>query len=73
MQNKYLKVKDAEELVRDVSSSAILNTDIAGLKAYKARKAKEALIEQLSNENAEIKAEMAEIKNLLRQMIAGQK
>jgi hypothetical protein len=73
MQNKYLKVKDAEELVRDVSSSAILNTDNAALKAYKAKKAKEALVDQIIKENAELKTEISEIKSLLKQMIAGQK
>ena len=73
MQQKYLKVKDAEELVRDTSSLAILNTDNNALKAYKAKKAREALVEHIAKENTEIKAELAEIKDLLRQMIVGQK
>lgn len=72
MHTRYLKVKDAEELVRDTNSSAILNTDNAALKAYKARKVKEALIDQLARENVEIKTELAEIKDLLRQIV-GQK
>lgn len=71
-QPRYLKVKDAEELVRDTSSLAILNTDNAALKAYKARKAKEALVDQLARETAEIKTELAEIRDLLRQIV-GQK
>lgn len=72
-QPKYLKVKDTEELVRDTSSSAILNTDNMALKAYKARKAKEALVDQLARENEEIKTELAEIKELLRQIVGHKK
>lgn len=72
MNQRYLRVKEAEELVRDTSSSAILNTDNTALKAYKARKAKEAMVDQIARENAEIKTELAEIKNLLRQIV-GQK
>jgi len=73
MQQRYLKVKEAEDLVRDTTSSAILNTDNNALKAYKARKAKDMLVEQIAKENIEIKADLAEIKDLLRQMIVGQK
>lgn len=72
MQPKYLRVKEAEELVRDINSSAILNTDNAALKAYKARKAKESVVDQLVRENFEIKKELDEIKHLLRQIV-GQK
>ena len=65
----YLKVKDNEELVRDTSSSAILNTDSSGLAQYKARKQKEAAIERIMQEHCELKYEIGEIKDLLRQLI----
>jgi hypothetical protein len=66
---KYLKVKGNEELVRDTSSSAILNTDNEALNAYKARRAKEAAIEQVVREHADMKSDIEEIKNLLKELL----
>ena len=66
---RYLKVKDSEELVRDTSSSAILNTDNEALKAYKARKAKEAAIDRVVREHAELRSDVEEIKNLLKELL----
>ena len=65
----YVKVKDAEELVRDTSSSAILNTDNSGLAQYKARKQKEAMVDRIIQEQAELKQEIGEIKAILMQLI----
>lgn len=65
----YVKVKDAEELVRDTSSSAILNTDNSGLASYKARKQKEAMVDQMIQEHAELKRDIGEIKAILKQLI----
>jgi len=66
---RYLKVKDNEELVRDTGSSAILNTDNTALAQYKARKQKEAMIDRLVNDNAELKKEISEIKDLLSKLV----
>ena len=66
---QYLKVKDAEELVRDTSSSAILNTDMDALKAYKLRKTKDNRLEQIAREHEEIKRDMNEIKDLLKELL----
>lgn len=66
---RYLKVKGNEELVRDTSSSAILNTDNEALKAYKARKAKEAALDNMVKEHAELKSDVEEIKNLLKELL----
>lgn len=62
---QYVKVKDNEELVRDASSSAILNTDNQALAHYKARKQKEAMIDKLVQDNTDLKKEISEIKELL--------
>jgi hypothetical protein len=62
---QYVKVKDNEELVRDASSSAILNTDNQSLAHYKARKQKEAMIDKLVQDNTDLKKEIGEIKELL--------
>jgi len=66
---RYLKVKGSEELVRDTSSSAILNTDNEALNAYKARRAKEAAIDQVVREHADMKSDIEEIKNLLKELL----
>jgi hypothetical protein len=65
----YLKVKEAEELVRDTSSSAILNTDMDALKAYKLKKSKDNRLEQIAREHEEIKRDMNEIKDLLKELL----
>lgn len=65
----YLKVKDNEELVRDISSSAILNTDTTGLAQYKSRKQKEQMLDKLVQEHMELKNEISEIKDILIQLM----
>jgi hypothetical protein len=65
----YLKVKDSEELVRDTGSSAILNTDNDALRAYKAKKNRDARIEKLFAEHEEIKNDLQEIKDLIRSLV----
>lgn len=68
----YIKVKDAEELVRDSSSSAILNTDNDALNQYKMRKQREAKIDKILQEHEEMKNNLNDIKNLLKELV-GQK
>lgn len=65
----YLKVKDSEDLVRDTTSSAILNTDNRSLMAYKARKHKEEMINKIIQENLELRQEVSEIKALLVKLV----
>ncbi len=69
MTMEYLKVKDEEGLVRDTSSSAILNTDSLALKNYKARKVKEAAIDRVLKEHDELRQELREIKSLLKDLV----
>jgi len=68
---KYLKVKEAEELVRDTDSSAILNTDNDSLRAYKAKRKKDVQLDIILKEHEELKRDIEEIKYLLRSL-AGQ-
>jgi hypothetical protein len=69
MMNKYLKVKDEEGLVRDPSSSAILNTDSLALQSYKTRKAKEAAVDRVLREHDDLRNELSEIKSLLKELV----
>lgn len=45
----YIKVKDADNLVRDRNSNAILNIDSSGLSAYKARKKQMNKVNNVNN------------------------
>ena len=53
-------------------SKAAINTDIDGLRKYKARKAEAQKILDLKNEVDSIKDEMVEIKDLLKQLVENQ-
>jgi|APGre2960657404_1045060.scaffolds.fasta_scaffold107606_2 hypothetical protein len=70
---QYLKVKDAEELVRDADSSAILNTDNNSLKSYKLKRKRESQIDNMLVEHQELKKDIDEIKNLLKALIGHSK
>ena len=68
----FAKVKDHDNLVRDMQSKAVLNTDRAGLQDYlqKRESAKKEASEQIETKQrlAKIEEEMSEIKNLLREI-----
>lgn len=73
----FAKVKDHENLVRDMNSKAILNTDRLALQEYyqKRELAKKELSEKTESKQRldKIENDMAEIKNLLTQLIGGSK
>ena len=73
----FAKVKDHENLVRDMNSKAILNTDKLALQEYyqKRELAKKELSEKTESKQRldKIENDMAEIKNLLTQLIGGSK
>ena len=60
------------KFIRDTTSNAIINTDIEGLRRYKARKAESKRILNLKNEVDSIKDEMSEIKHLLTKLVENQ-
>jgi hypothetical protein len=60
------------KFIRDATSNAIINTDIDGLRRYKARKAESRKILDLKDEVDSIKNEMSEIKNLLIKLVENQ-
>lgn len=69
---EYIKVKDKDNLVRDSFSNGIVNTDIDGYKAY-IQNYKKAYndsqrIKDLENNVNEIKSDLSEIKDLLRNL-----
>jgi len=70
----YAKVKDHNNLVRDMQSKAVLNTDRAGLQDYLQKReiAKKEQVEKSETKQrlAKIEEEMSEIKELLREIAA---
>jgi len=69
----YAKVKEHENLVRDMQSKAVLNTDKEGLHDYlrKREVAKKQQEEQVETKNrlTKIEQDMSEIKNLLHTLV----
>lgn len=70
----YAKVKDHNNLVRDMQSKAVLNTDKLGLQDYMQKReiAKKEMSEKTETKQrlAKIEEEMSEIKELLREISA---
>jgi hypothetical protein len=63
---KTLKIKDEEELIRDVKTQAVLNSNMSSLEKYKARRNKER---EMNDDVQSLKKDMQEIKELLQQLI----
>jgi hypothetical protein len=61
---------DETKIKRDVSSSAVLNTDIDGLAAYKARRYSKNKMKELETDINNVKQELTDIKNMLQLLIA---
>jgi transposase-like protein len=70
----FAKVQDHDNLIRDMQSKAVINTDKAGLQDYlqKREQAKKELTEKVETKQrlAKIEEEMSEIKSLLREIAA---
>jgi transposase len=69
----YAKVRDHDNLVRDMSSKAVLNTDKEGLQEYLRKRdlAKKQQEEQFETKNRleKIEQDMSDIKNLLKELV----
>lgn len=73
MEQPYLKVSGHENLVRDMSSKAVINTSMVEYEEYMARRrAKEQEKELIANQTEEInnlKSDISEIKQMLQMLI----
>ena len=63
---KHIKVKNEDNLYRDVDTGAIINTDRSSFEKYKKSRSKFRNMEQ---ELDYVKSEISEIKSLLHQII----
>ena len=64
-----IKLTDTDKYERDGHSKAILSNDHNALKAYKARKRHMQQIESYGDDINNLKNDMIEIKNLLKQIL----
>ena len=73
--SKYLKVEGHDHLIRESSSHAIINADTSGYSVYMKRvRAREQHGDQIRNAVKEIntlKAELREIKGLIKELVNG--
>jgi len=71
----YIRVKDKNDLVRDMDSNGIVNIDEQGYNSYidnyKRIYNQNHKIQTLENDVSEIKSDLNEIKDLLRSFING--
>jgi len=73
MEQNYLKVSGHENLVRDMSSKAVINTSMVEYEEYMARRrAKEQEQELIAKQTEEInnlKSDISEIKQMLHELL----
>ena len=66
----YAKIQDRPNLVRDTSTNAVLSVDHKGLAAYKKAKSKMQAIDDLQEENEQIRNKMESIEGKLDRLLA---
>lgn len=66
-----MKVKTtADNIVRDTSNHALLNTDKQAYLMYKRQRKDEMSVHALQNEVGQLKDDIADIKNMLQQLLS---
>jgi hypothetical protein len=66
---RYYQIEGESSLVRDMKSKAILNTNVELYNAYKKQRNFTNRLKNMVNEFDDVKAEISEIKNLLKIII----
>ena len=64
-----VKIENEPAFAKDTISKAVINTDLSGLEAYRARRNRTAEMEAKLDEINTLKQDVAEIKDLLRQLL----
>jgi len=60
---------DPDKITIDKDTEAIINNDLEGLRAYKAKRSQQNKINELENDINSVKDDLTEIKNLLKEFI----
>lgn len=66
---KYAKVKDNPELVRDMESKAVLNTNISAMQAYKKKREKQQEMRAAVDDINTMKQDINELKTLMQRIL----
>ena len=66
---KYTKIQQNDNLLRDMHSNAIINTDNRALQAYKNSKRKMQSIDEIKNENEAIKEKLIRLESKLDMLV----
>jgi hypothetical protein len=69
MTDKYHKVEDRPDLIKDTDTGAILNTSISALEAYKKQRSHLGKINTIENDVNHLKSDINEIKSLLKELL----
>jgi hypothetical protein len=66
---KYAKVKENPELIRDMDSKAVLNTNLTALQAYKRNREKQQEIDSAVEDINNLRQEVNELKTLMQRIL----
>jgi|TARA_R110000765_G_scaffold119245_1_gene214106 tetrahydromethanopterin S-methyltransferase subunit B len=64
--SKYIKIENEQDLVKDSDTGAILNTNLDSLSAYKAKRKKDA---EMQNRVDKMENDIGDIKSMLKELI----
>ena len=71
--NQYIKIEDTPDLVKDINSGALLNTNVQALEAYRKRREKLNKVDTLENRVASLEDTINELKSLIIAVLAEKK
>ena len=66
---KYAKVKENPELIRDMNSKAVLNTNQTALQSYKKKREKQNEIQSAVDDINNLKQDVNELKTLMQRLL----
>lgn len=66
---KYAKVKENPELIRDMESKAVLNTNLSALEAYKKKREKQQEIQSAVEDINTMKQDINDLKTLMQRIL----
>ena len=63
---KYIKIENEQDLVKDRDTGAVLNTNLDSLSAYKAKRKKDL---EMNNKIEKLESDIGDIKTMLKELI----
>ena len=63
---KYIKIENEQDLVKDRDTGAVLNTNLDSLSAYKSKRKKDL---EMNNKIKKLESDIGDIKTMLKELI----